>query len=86
MPDPAPLVPMGTGSWDKAAMEVARIRATLTHLGHSTSETGQLQCESIVLNHHGLLQSESIAPLIQFNCIYGSILPCIYVYIFISLT
>jgi hypothetical protein len=37
-----PLVLKRAGSREKAAMEVARIRATLIHLGHSTSETGKL--------------------------------------------
>jgi hypothetical protein len=32
-------------------MEVAHFGATLTCAGRSTSETFQLQCESIVLNH-----------------------------------
>jgi hypothetical protein len=37
-----PLVLKRAGSREKAAMEVARIRATLIHLGRSTWETGKL--------------------------------------------
>ncbi len=51
-PDPKPPYSVqGTGSEDKAAMELAHARATPKHSEGSTGETDKPQTENIVLNN-----------------------------------